>query len=74
MTDPKVINFVNYNLRQVVFTTTSVDDGYELDTVSCTSSSGVSPKSQTNSATDNSIFECTYSCSYDGTTLQILYE
>jgi hypothetical protein len=63
-----------YNLRQVVFATTSVDDGYELDTSNCTLGSSVSPTSQSFSATDLGAWECGYSCSSSGTSLQITYE
>jgi hypothetical protein len=63
-----------HNLRQVVFATTSVDDGYELDTSTCTLGTSVSPTSQTFSATDSGGFECGYSCDNSGTNLLITYE
>lgn len=63
-----------YNLRQVVFATTSVDDGYELDTTSCTLGDAVTATSQSFSATDSGAFECGYDCDNNGTTLSITYE
>jgi hypothetical protein len=72
--DPLFLPIRRHNLRQVVFTTTSVDDGYELDTTSCALGAAVSPTSQTFSATDSGTFECGYSCSNSGTTLSITYE
>lgn len=62
-----------YNLRQVVFTTTSIDDGFEVD-ASCEAADAVSPTSQTFSGTDSGTFECLYSCDNSGTSVQILYE
>ena len=64
----------NHNLRQVVFTTTSVDDGQELDTSTCVLGTSVSPTSQSFSATDSSPWGCGYSCSNVGTSVQITYE
>lgn len=63
-----------HNLRQVVFATTSVDDGYELDTTNCVLGSAVTPTTQTVSATDSGTFECGYACANNGTTLNITYE
>jgi hypothetical protein len=70
--DPVVYN--QYNLRQVVFTTTSVDDGYEIDTSTCTTGDSVSPTSQSFSATDSPTHECGFSCGNTGTTLNLTYE
>jgi hypothetical protein len=63
-----------FNLRQVTFTASSVDDGYELDTSSCTLGNAVEPSYETYSASDTGLFECYYSCSNAGTTLSITYE
>ena len=51
VTDPVVLVTGAYNIRQVVFTTTSVDDGYVIDE-NCDLSTAVSPTSQSWSATD----------------------
>jgi hypothetical protein len=73
--DPVVAGVMVYNLRQVVYTTTSVDDGYELDTTSCTLGSSVSPTSQTFTQTDSGAWPCAYSCAAAaGPSLMITYE
>jgi hypothetical protein len=65
----------SFNPRQVVFATTSVDDGYELDYSSCTTGDVVSPTTQTFSQTDTGTFECGLGCSgVTGPLLQITYE
>lgn len=64
----------SYNLRQVVFATTEVDDGQELDIENCTLGPAVSPTTQTFTATDSGPFECGYSCDNAGTSLLIRYE
>lgn len=59
-----MIGGVPYYLRQVVFTTTSVDNGRQVDTGLCSLGSSVSPTSQTFSVTDNGgagDFECAFS-------------
>lgn len=63
-----------HNLRQVVFATTAVSDGYELDTALCELDDAVTVTSQSFSATDSGTFECHYSCDNSGTTLDITYE
>jgi hypothetical protein len=64
-----------YNLRQVVYTTTSVDDGYLLNLASCTLGSDVSPTSQSFSQTDSGSFECELTCStITGPSLTIAYQ
>jgi len=71
--DPKLTT--TQNLRKVVFTTTSVSDGEELDTSACTLGSEVSPTSQSFSQTDNGAFECGYGClTASGPSLAITYE
>jgi hypothetical protein len=63
------------NLQSVVFTTTSVDDGLTIDLSSCTTTTtAVSPTSQTFSATDFGSFECDYACAnVTGPSLTITY-
>jgi hypothetical protein len=61
-------------LDSVTYTTTAVDDGYVLDTEECDLGSSVSPKSQTNSATDSGGFECAYNCTITGASVSIEYE
>jgi len=63
-----------YNLRQVVFTASSVDDGSELNLGTCTLGNSVSPTAETFAATDSGLFECGYSCSNSGTSLAITYQ
>lgn len=62
-----------HHLRQVVYTTTAVDDGAELDASACTLGTSVTPDSQTFSATDSGSFECYYSCDNAGTSIRISY-
>jgi hypothetical protein len=64
----------SFNLRQVVFTTTSVDDGYAISPTTCSVGTAVSPTSQSFTATDSGMWECGYSCDYSGTSLEITYE
>jgi hypothetical protein len=63
------------NLQSVTFTTTSVDDGYTINMSNCTTTStSVTPTSQTFSATDFGTFECDYACAnVVGPTLTITY-
>jgi hypothetical protein len=67
-----------HHLRQVTYTTTSIDDGYELDPEQCTLGSSLSPDSQTVSKTDTGPFtwisgRCPYGCSVSGATVTIPY-
>ena len=62
-----------HNLRQVVYTTTAVDDGSLLNLGSCSLGAGQTVNSQTWTATDNGSFECSYSCSATGPTMTIGY-
>ena len=51
------------NLQSVVFTTTAVDDGFTIDNSDCsTTTTTVTPTSQTFTATDNGGFECDFAC------------
>jgi hypothetical protein len=73
--DPAATSF---NLRQVVYTTTSVDDGYELDPDVCELGSSATANSQTVSKTDTGPFtliagRCGYGCSVSGATVTIEY-
>lgn len=63
------------NLQSVVFTTTSVDDGFTIDNSDCsTTSTTVSPTSQTFTATDTGGFECDFACAnVTGPTVTITY-
>jgi hypothetical protein len=63
------------NLQSVAFVTTSVDDGFTIDLSSCTTTTtAVSPTSQTFSATDYGSFECDYACAnVTGPSLTITY-
>jgi hypothetical protein len=74
ITDPVVATY-SYNLRKVVYATTSVDSGYELDQELCTLGNSVSPTSQAFSQTDNGGFECELTCStISGPSLTISYQ
>jgi len=64
----------NFNLRQVEFTTTSVDDGHAISTTTCSVGTAVSPTSQTFTAIDTGMWECGYSCDYSGPSLEITYK
>jgi hypothetical protein len=70
-----IISSKYYTLRQVVFTTTAVDDGNQVDDRNCSLDDAVSPTSQSFSVTDSGSFECAYSCgSVSGPSLTITYE
>jgi len=58
----------------VTFATTSVDDGYELDTSRCTLGSAVSPTSQTFSVSDTGAFECGFDCDVTAPSLLLTFE
>ncbi|MFQ5517221.1 MAG: hypothetical protein ACE5E8_06570, partial [Acidimicrobiia bacterium] len=58
--DPVTVGLPVYHLRQVVYTTTAEDDGFELDTANCTLGNAVSPDSASYNATDPGPFECAY--------------
>lgn len=73
VTDPVSSGGKTYHLRQVVFATTAVDNGYLLDYSTCTTGTSVSPTSQTFSQTDAGTFECAGwpDCTASGPTLQL---
>lgn len=50
------------NLREVIYTTTSVDDGVVVTNSNCATGSTVTPTSQTFTQTDSGAFECSYDC------------
>lgn len=50
-----------YNLRQVVFSTTTIGNGHVLNLPNCTLGSSVTPNSQTYTATDNT-WDCSFTC------------
>lgn len=73
----------NHNLKQVVYTTTSVDDGYTIEDPSevqgnCYLNDAVSPTSQTFSATDGPPYwdsnRCPYNCYTAGASVTIEYD
>jgi hypothetical protein len=61
-------------LERVTYTTTSVDDGDEIDTQSCSEDSSVSPTSQSWSTTDSTTFECDFDCDAAGPSLSLRYQ
>jgi hypothetical protein len=63
------------NLHSVTFTTTSVDGGFTIPLNTCvTSSTAVTPTSQTFTATDTGNFECAYACgSVSGASISLTY-
>ena len=78
ITDPSTDGVYNYNLRQVVYTTTAVDDGSLLNLSSCTLGASQTVNGQTWSATDAGTvgtggFECAYDCNATGPLLTIEY-
>jgi hypothetical protein len=73
VTDPIYPGAVQHNLRQVVYTTTAVDDGFLLNLGSCSLGTGVTVNSQTWTATDTGAFECSCDCTQTGPTMTIEY-
>ncbi len=65
---------INGNLRQVVYTTSSVDDGHLLNLGPCSLGSSVSPTTQSFSETDSGAFECGFDCDASGPSLVFEYE
>jgi hypothetical protein len=64
-----------FPLTKVTYTTTSVDDGYEVDTSNCTLGTSRTPTSQTFSVDDEGGFECPFTCAdATGPSLAIVYE
>jgi hypothetical protein len=70
--DHVTIGLNTYNLRQVVFSTTSISNGHVLNLPACTLGSSVTPNSQTYSATD-SAWDCNFTCAATGPSLTIQY-
>jgi hypothetical protein len=62
-----------YNLRQVVYAATNIDDGVSWDPDTCDAIQAETPSSQTWSATDTGTFECALSCDNLGATITIRY-
>lgn len=67
-----------YNLRRVVYTTTDLNDGNELDTSACSLGSSVTPTADSFSQTDWGPFtpgggSCPYGCSVGGPSVTITY-
>ena len=67
-----------YKLRRVVYTTTDLNDGNELDTSACSLGSSVSPNADSFSQTDwgpftNGAGSCPYGCSVGGPSVTITY-
>lgn len=71
--DPVTLGLTSYNLRQVVYTTTDMDDGYEIDMPGCTLGDSVSPAADSYSQTDSGAFECSYDCNASGPSVTIQY-
>jgi len=70
-----------HNLRSVVYTTTSIDDGYTIEDPTetqgdCYTDASVSPTSQTFGATDALAYwsRCNHNCSVSGVSTTILYD
>ncbi len=63
-----------FHLRQVVYTTSAVDDGFLLNLGSCSLGSSVSPTTQSFSETDSGGFECGFDCDASGPSLVLEYE
>lgn len=62
-------------LNRVVYATTSVDDGNQINTLYCSESTAVSPISQAFGTTDSGPFECTFSCgAASGPQVDIVYD
>lgn len=75
--DPVAVLFVPHNLRQAVYTTTSVDDGNLISLGACTLGAGQTVNSQTWTATDAGAgaggFECAFNCNAVGPTITLEY-
>jgi len=74
LTDPVASPLRVYNLRQVVFTTTSMDDGYVIDDQACTLGSSVTPSADSFTQTDLGPFECAFDCTASGPSVTITYD
>jgi hypothetical protein len=72
ITDP-IFPGAQYNLRQVVYSTTAVDDGYDVNTGNCTLGSGVTADSQTFTITDGGPWQCAFNCNQAGPDLILTY-
>lgn len=74
ITNPVTISGTPYNLRLVTFTSSSVDDGYELNLGTCTLGNSVTPTSDSFSQSDAGPFECDFACQSGAPTVNITYE
>lgn len=66
----------NYNLQEVSFATTAVNNGVEFDMmIPCAvTANTVTPTTQTFAASDNSSFECGFNCNATGAVVTIVYQ
>jgi hypothetical protein len=72
--DPVNIGGEDYNLRRVKFTTNAVDDGYVVNTSTCTLGLAVSPTSQVFTAYDDGGWPCGFDCTASDATVDITSE
>ncbi len=68
------IQFGTHHLRQVVYTTSAVDDGHLLNLGTCSLGNSVSPTTQSFSQTDSGAFECAFDCDASGPSIILEYE
>jgi hypothetical protein len=73
ITDPVLYHSIPFNLRRVEFTSSSMDDGYELDLGNCTLGDSVSPTSASFSQADTGPFECSFMCQDGAPSVTITY-
>lgn len=62
-----------FNLRQVIFTATTVPNGTDFDATTCALGSSRSPTAANFTSTDGGSFECAYNCSATGATVNLTY-
>lgn len=61
------------NLRQVVFTAVTVPNGTDFNSGTCALGSNRTPTASSFNATDSGSFECSFSCTATGATLNLTY-
>lgn len=71
--DPVLVGTSRKNLRQVVFTATTVPNGNDFNSGTCALGSGRTPTAASFSGTDTGAFECAYNCTATGTTVSLTY-
>jgi hypothetical protein len=72
--DPELTTGTSANLRQVVFTATTVPNGTDFDSSTCTTGSARTPTASSFAGTDSGPFECPFSCSATGATVTLTYQ